>query len=42
MYSKPNGTVNKSIGFEHHLVKESLKTNPREPSPLMEAQGDAA
>jgi hypothetical protein len=42
MYSEPNGTVSKSIGVEQQLLKEIRKTNPREPSPLMEPQGDVA
>jgi hypothetical protein len=42
MYSKPNGTVSKSIGVEKQLVKEFIQINPRDPSPLMEAQGDVA
>jgi hypothetical protein len=42
MYYEPNGTVCKSIRVEKHLVKEHFKTNPKEPSPLKEAQGDVA
>jgi len=42
MYSEPNGTAYKSIGVEQQLVKEYLTFNPREPSPLKEAQGDVA
>ena len=42
MYSELSGTVSKSIGFEQHILKEIRQTNPREPSPLMEAQGDVA
>jgi hypothetical protein len=42
MYFEPNGTVYKSIGVEKQLVKEHLTTNPKEASPLKEAQGDVA
>jgi hypothetical protein len=42
VYSEPNGTVCKAIGVEKNLVKEHLTTNPKEPSPLKEAQGDVA
>ena len=42
VYSEPYGTVCKTIGVEQQLVKEHLTTNPREPSPLKEAQGDVA
>jgi hypothetical protein len=42
MYSESNGTVYKSIGVEQQLVMRISQTNPKEPSPLKEAQGDVA
>jgi hypothetical protein len=42
MYSELNGTVCKSIGVEQQIVKSISQINPKEPSPLKEAQGDVA